>query len=98
MPATGATATSNALATSTAWRTSTTWLSFTTNGREAAMVAILNPFYAAPFHRPEPKATPCNGPLYAEHPRAPINASPVPHLTSLYHFNQAGEYGNRGYP
>src|SRR5262249_32757472 len=26
------------------------------------------------------------------------NSSPVPHLTSLYHFHRAGEYGDRGYP
>ncbi|HEV8072386.1 MAG TPA: hypothetical protein VGP76_32005 [Planctomycetaceae bacterium] len=29
------------------------------------------------------------------HPR---NASPVPHLTSLYHFERAGECGDRSYP
>ena len=27
-----------------------------------------------------------------------VNASPVPHLTSLYHFHRAGEYGDRSYP
>lgn len=37
-------------------------------------------------------------PIYAKLPRAPINASPVPHLTSLYHFDRAGEYGRRDYP
>jgi hypothetical protein len=37
-------------------------------------------------------------PVYARLPRAPINGSPVPHLTSLYHFDRAGEYGNRNYP
>jgi hypothetical protein len=36
--------------------------------------------------------------LYARLPRAPINASPVPHLTSLYHFHRAGEYGDRKWP
>ena len=35
---------------------------------------------------------------YARLPTAPINASPVPHLTSLYHFHRAGEYGDRKYP
>ncbi len=35
---------------------------------------------------------------YAKLPRAPVNASPVPRLTSLYHFDRAGEYGDRGYP
>jgi SAM-dependent methyltransferase len=36
--------------------------------------------------------------IYARLPRAPINASPVPHLTSLYHFDRAGEYGDRKWP
>ncbi|SKB01864.1 hypothetical protein SAMN02745166_03487 [Prosthecobacter debontii] len=31
-------------------------------------------------------------------PLAPINASPVPHLTSLYHFSRPGYYGKRSYP
>ncbi|HEX5270186.1 MAG TPA: hypothetical protein VFW33_06865, partial [Gemmataceae bacterium] len=35
---------------------------------------------------------------YARLPRAPITGSPVPHLTSLYHFSRAGEYGDRRYP
>jgi len=35
---------------------------------------------------------------YALLPKPPINQSPVPHLTSLYHFHQAGPYGNRSYP
>ena len=37
-------------------------------------------------------------PVYARLPQAPQNASPVPHLTSLYHFDRAGEYGDRNYP
>jgi hypothetical protein len=65
----------------------------------------VNPFFAARFrrvtsssrpkpqHRPEPYQ-----PVYAKLPRAPITASPVPHLTSLYHFSRAGEYGDRSYP
>jgi hypothetical protein len=60
----------------------------------------INPFYAARLKRPA--ATPLpqarQQPVYAKLPRAPTNASPVPHLTSLYHFNRAGEYGNRSYP
>jgi hypothetical protein len=36
--------------------------------------------------------------LYAKLPRAPRTASPVPHLTSLYHFDSADEYGDRSYP
>jgi hypothetical protein len=62
------------------------------------MYAEFNPFYAArnkpaATSRPEPQR-----PIYAKLPRAPQNASPVPHLTSLYHFSRAGEYGDRGYP
>jgi hypothetical protein len=36
--------------------------------------------------------------VYARLPLAPITASPVPELTSLYHRAEAGEYGHRGYP
>jgi hypothetical protein len=68
----------------------------------------INPFYAARLNRtasPSPEAPPRprrqrepERPVYARLPRAPKNSSPVPHLTSLYHFNRAGEYGDRGYP
>lgn len=54
-------------------------------------VGVSNPFYAARMARPEPVQ-------YARLPRAPRNASPVPRLTSLYHFHRAGEYGDRSYP
>ena len=37
-------------------------------------------------------------PIYARLPLAPVTASPVPHLTSLYHFHRTGEYGDRSYP
>src|SRR5205807_9196610 len=70
----------------------------------------INPFFAArctqgalaPGSEPAP-ATPQAQPrrddiVYARLPRAPKNASPVPHLTSLYHFHRAGEYGDRSYP
>jgi hypothetical protein len=60
--------------------------------------SIINPFYANRSKPPKPTAMPNDGPVYAKLPRAPINASPVPHLTSLYHFSRAGEYGDRGYP
>jgi hypothetical protein len=62
----------------------------------------INPFFAARFkeltpspppRRPEPEHA-----VYARLPRAPRNASPVPHLTSLYHFSRAGDYGDRSYP
>lgn len=36
--------------------------------------------------------------LWAKLPAAPRNASPVPHLTSLYHNADAGNYGRRSYP
>jgi hypothetical protein len=56
-----------------------------------------NPFYSA-RHRPLVQ-TPTDAPIqYARLPVAPRNASPVPHLTSLYHFHRAGEYGDRRYP
>jgi hypothetical protein len=68
----------------------------------------INPFFAArlkrvPSHRPPTSRSPQlrpepEPPVYARLPRAPKNASPVPHLTSLYHFSQAGDYGDRGYP
>src|SRR5580700_1964566 len=57
----------------------------------------VNPFYAAAVQSIQtindvPKV------VYAKLPQAPLNASPVPHLTSLYHFSRAGEYGDRTYP
>lgn len=59
------------------------------------MTAIVNPFYSRRNPVPPPRFA---APLYARLPRAPVNASPVPRLTSLYHFERAGEYGDRGYP
>ena len=59
----------------------------------------INPFYTA--HRnPVSLCQSLNAdkPVYARLPQAPRNASPVPHLTSLYHFHRAGEYGDRSYP
>jgi hypothetical protein len=73
-------------------------------------LAIINPFLAArrfrratatPQPQPEPRQErrPESGqPVYAMLPRAPKNASPVPHLTSLYHNAEAGPYGDRRYP
>ena len=59
----------------------------------------INPFYAARIRRAavylQAKR---QKPLYARLPAAPQNGSPVPHLTSLYHFHRAGDYGNRRYP
>ena len=60
---------------------------------------IANPFYAARVSRKADLPNPRDDqPIYAKLPRAPRNASPVPHLTSLYHFSRAGEYGDRSYP
>jgi len=59
----------------------------------------INPHYAARLRRSSPVRTPePDGPIYARLPRAPITGSPVPHLTSLYYFHRAGEYGDRSYP
>lgn len=58
---------------------------------------VINPFYAARTRWVLPPRR-LDEPVYAKLPRAPINASPVPHLTSLYHFDRAGEYGDRAYP
>jgi len=63
-------------------------------------IQTVNPFYAARIQcvvstRQEADA---DQPIYARLPRAPKNASPVPHLTSLYHFHRAGEYGDRKWP
>jgi len=62
----------------------------------------IDPFYAACLNlsasprRDEPP--PSGKPIYARLPMAPITGSPVPHLTSLYHFDRAGEYGDRKWP
>lgn len=61
--------------------------------------SAINPFYATrrslvPISNP----VPVSKLVYARLPFAPRNASPVPHLTSLYHFHRAGEYGDRNYP
>jgi len=60
----------------------------------------INPLYAARISQTahQPSAHRRNEPVYARLPLAPRNASPVPHLTSLYHFHRAGEYGDRSYP
>ncbi len=62
------------------------------------MQAIINPFYANRLRRVAPRTEERDRPVYARLPLAPRNASPVPHLTSLYHFHRAGEYGDRTYP
>jgi hypothetical protein len=72
-------------------------------------LTTINPFLAARFnqgaHSPLPQPEQLQErrlepeqPVYARLPRAPKNASPVPHLTSLYHNAEAGDYGDRRYP
>ena len=56
----------------------------------------VNPFYMADLSTGSAKQE--TSPAYARLPLAPRTASPVPHLTSLYHFHRAGEYGDRSYP
>jgi len=58
----------------------------------------INPFYAARDMRAATSQPERLGPVYAKLPQAPINGSPVPHLTSLYHSSKAGDYGSRAYP
>ncbi len=62
-------------------------------------LAAIDPFYAACLSMAASpvQAEPAK-PVYARLPLAPVTASPVPHLTSLYHFHRAGEYGDRSYP
>ena len=55
----------------------------------------INPFYKASTLSPVAGVDHFQ---YAKLPQAPQNTSPVPHLTSLYHFSQAGDYGSRRYP
>jgi SAM-dependent methyltransferase len=64
----------------------------------------INPFYMPrPIQRPATAAPPAKrqapgSATYARLPEAPRNASPVPHLTSLYHNPETGAYGDRSYP
>lgn len=61
--------------------------------------ASINPFFASRRNwMPASHLAGRQKPIYAKLPLAPINGSPVPHLTSLYHNATAGEYGNRSYP
>ena len=67
-----------------------------------------NPFYAARLSRRPDLASGsthsgtrpehANPARYARLPQAPVTGSPVPGLTSLYHNDEAGPYGDRRYP
>lgn len=59
---------------------------------------MINPFLSERRSRFSESRSPRTQTLYARLPRAPQNNSPMPHLTSLYHFDGAGEYGDRKYP
>ena len=59
-------------------------------------LATINPFYAARFSQRAATPQPTRQrTVYARLPLAPITASPVPELTSLYHNSLAGDYGDR---
>jgi hypothetical protein len=61
--------------------------------------STVNPFYAARLARtPGSPVHRSNEPVYAKLPQTPVYASPVPGLTSLYHDDEPGPYGDRGYP
>ena len=63
------------------------------------MYSPINPFFAARGNvAPSKQVAQPTRAIYAKLPLAPLNASPVPHLTSLYHNSRAGEYGDRSYP
>jgi SAM-dependent methyltransferase len=63
------------------------------------MYSQINPFFARRGNvTPSKQVAQPTRAIYAKLPSAPINASPVPHLTSLYHNSRAGEYGDRRYP
>lgn len=61
--------------------------------------SVINPFYSS-SRNAAAASTPAriSERLYALLPQAPVNSSPVPHLTGLYHFHRAGAYGDRRYP
>ena len=61
-------------------------------------ILIANPFFAGRMKRAATRNEACDRPVYARLPQSPRNGSPVPHLTSLYHFHRAGDYGDRAYP
>lgn len=62
------------------------------------IISHINPFYAKRYLSLAGEAAIPHRPRFAKLPRAPLNASPVPHLTSLYHSDRAGDYGDRSYP
>jgi hypothetical protein len=62
----------------------------------------IDPFYAACLALPptsrRDEPGPNDQPVYARLPRAPITGSSVPHLTSLYHFDDDGRHRDARWP
>jgi SAM-dependent methyltransferase len=58
----------------------------------------MNPFFQPVYTAAAPALPKRDRSEYAKLPQAPITGSPVPHLTSLYHNAEAGNYGSRSYP
>jgi SAM-dependent methyltransferase len=60
----------------------------------------INPYFAAASLVEAVSVSPPRVPLprMAKLPMAPVNGSPVPHLTSLYHNDDPGPWGDRRYP
>ncbi len=61
------------------------------------MYTATNPYYTARVRSASIQPTGRRH-VWAKLPEVPITSSPVPHLTSLYHFNGAGPYGSRKWP
>jgi hypothetical protein len=57
-----------------------------------------NPHYTARTSRAAAHLGQDQSVTYVKLPQAPITASPVPHLTSLYHNPEVGPWGDRRYP
>jgi hypothetical protein len=60
--------------------------------------ATVNPFYSARVQRTAPALPGRQRTRYARLPLAPITTSPVPELTSLYHFDDDGRNRDARYP
>lgn len=61
----------------------------------------INPYFhttTLPMSTPLPVSPKRDPARWAKLPQAPITASPVPHLTSLYHDPDPGPFGSRNYP
>lgn len=58
----------------------------------------VNPFYQSRRQFSAQRRTDERKRVYALLPLAPVTGSPVPNLTSLYHFDNADGYGDRRYP